>query len=766
MDGALRLEAAARVRARIAQIILGKDHTCVRLGGITLKPHQQSAVGRAEAALEEFGGVLLCDDVGMGKTFVATAIAGRFSHSLVVAPAALSSMWREALLTTETAADFVSFERLSRAASIDKWQAGHDLVIVDEAHHARNPLTRRFQRLATLARDGPVVLLTATPIHNRISDMVALLSLFLGSRARALTASELSRCVVRREHGEVATDVGIPTVTPTVHWQVSDDPVVVHELMALPPPLPVRDGGIGGALIGRGLVHQWASSEAALHEAVRRRIARAAALGASLESGTYPTARELETWTYSEGALQLGFPELLSSPAENAATLLDCVRLHSDALQAFRTRHISDHALDNERADILLEIRDAHPEARIVAFAQYAETVSALYSRLSATGRVAMLTARGGVVAGGRLTRDETLARFAPHALRVESPGRAEGIDLLLATDLLSEGVNLQDADVVVHLDVPWTAARMSQRVGRVARLGSMHQRVHVHLFRPPASAAALLGSELLVQQKWRAAKRAIGSSASAPFSDEGKTEAPTAPLESVPAKTEQLRGILERWRRSEPTGEPLGEAQSLGPRVASVRTTCSGFIAAVLVDEKPVLLSSLSSRVSTDLDSQIAACLACESDELKTDPADYQRVVSQIHAWFDHDLAAASAGVGVSRPRARKRVLNRIDATIERAPPHVRMSISRIAARARKIATSECGAALERELDLLAHSLQPDHEWLAAVADLGSRSTEERDTHPATLTLHAVLLLRERPERPDNPTPLRFRSPPGRGSP
>ena len=42
------------------------------------------------------------------------------------------------------------------------------------------------------------------------------------------------------------------------------------------------DGGLGGALIGRGLVHQWASSEAALREAIRRRVARAAALCASL----------------------------------------------------------------------------------------------------------------------------------------------------------------------------------------------------------------------------------------------------------------------------------------------------------------------------------------------------------------------------------------------------------------------------------------------------------------------------------------------------
>ncbi|HMH85130.1 MAG TPA: DEAD/DEAH box helicase family protein, partial [Gemmatimonadaceae bacterium] len=179
MDAPLRLESAPKVRSRIAQVVLGGDQTCARLGGITLRPHQQSAVGRAEAALEEFGGVLIGDDVGMGKTFVATAIARRYAQSLIVAPAALASMWRDALGMTRTPADFLSFERLSRAC-LDQSHAGHDLIVVDEAHHVRNRATRRYQRLAMLAREARVVLLTATPIHNRPAEMLSLLSLFLG----------------------------------------------------------------------------------------------------------------------------------------------------------------------------------------------------------------------------------------------------------------------------------------------------------------------------------------------------------------------------------------------------------------------------------------------------------------------------------------------------------------------------------------------------------------------------------------------------------
>jgi superfamily II DNA or RNA helicase len=738
VDGVLRLEPAPIVRARIAAIVLGAGQACARIGGITLKPHQQSAVARLEAALAEFGGVLLCDDVGMGKTFVATALAHQFSRTLVVAPAALGSMWRDSLATTETSADFVSFERLSRRDFPTALRSAYDLVIVDEAHHARNPATRRYRSLAKLTPDAAVLLVTATPIHNRTTDMSALLSLFLGSRARRLTDAELGRCVVRREQNELAPEFAIPTIARARHRNVLDNPGIVQELMSLPPPLPVRDGGLGGALIGRGLVHQWASSEAALHEAVRRRIAKAAALTASLESGNYPTARELQTWIYEDGALQLGFPELLSSPTDDAHALLVSVRSHSRALQTFYARHRSDAALDTQRAEILLEIRNAHPKAKIVAFAQYAETVSSFFSRLSASGRVAMLTARGGVVAGGRLTREEVLARFAPRALRAKSPSRAEQIDLLLTTDLLSEGVNLQDAEVVIHLDVPWTAARMEQRVGRVARMGSLHARVYVYLIRPPPSAAALLESERLVQRKWSAAKRTIGSSARAPFVRQVATEDERPALDSIPAKTERLRGILESWRRPDVTSKQ-SEAG-----VASVRASLSGFVAAVFVRDRPLLLASLAGYVSADLDAQLAACRICQGDELATRREDYEVAIKQIHAWFEHDLASASAGVAGSRSRARIQILNRIDSAIHDAPPHIRTARSEAASRARSLATSQLSAAAEAELESLAHSPLPDQEWLARVAELASTRQPSHPHLPARLEIHALLLMRE----------------------
>jgi len=722
-------------------------------------------VGRIERALEEFGGALLSDEVGMGKTYVAAAIARGYLRCLVVAPASLRQMWRQALDTTAIDADFVSFERLSRIRSGDGSDLGdssapahaYELLIIDEAHHARNPATRRFARLKELARNAKVLLLTATPIHNRREDLSTVLSLFLGSRANALTPAEFGRCVVRRAHEQLESMALIPRVLPTVTLQISDDPEIVRELMTLPEPIPIRDGGFCRGLIARGLVHQWASSEAALNEALRRRIARSLALIASLEAGTYPTERELRSWIFDDGALQLGFPELLSAPIADAAVLLASVRIHADALQRFRASHSASSSRDTKRADAIASLRATHPNAKIVAFAQYTETISVLFRRLMKAGGVAMLTARGARVAGGRLSRNEALARFAPLAVHAPPPSSAEAINLLLSTDLLSEGVNLQDADVVVHLDIPWTAARLEQRVGRVARMGSTHSAVSVYLIRPPATAAALLENEILVQRKWDIARRAVGSAATPPFPDDLPCEG-EAGVESVAHRTERLRSILDRWRRPDSSFidhragscateelEAMVSVQNDDVFIASIFSSQQGFLAAVSAAGKHDLLVSLDGKLSADLDSQIAAChLACGVDA-QTDRIECQAALQKIREWFDRESASGIAGLATSRAQLRKRLVARVDASIENAPPHSRNRRLQTAAKAREVAASPHSAAIEADLELLVRAHMPDDDWLAAIAQLDSARPESVRARADTpgLQIHALLLLR-----------------------
>jgi superfamily II DNA/RNA helicase len=149
----------------------------------------------------------------------------------------------------------------------------------------------------------------------------------------------------------------------------------------------------------------------------------------------------------------------------------------------------------------------AHTGIKVVAFSAFEDTVRALYRHLAPHERVCVLSAGGAVIASGRLSRAAVMAQFAPATTESLAAHAAERIDLLLTTDLLSEGVNLQQAAVVIHLDMPWTPARLAQRVGRVARLGSSHRRVHVYVFGPPASADTMLGVERRLRAKLDAAR-------------------------------------------------------------------------------------------------------------------------------------------------------------------------------------------------------------------------------------------------------------------
>src|SRR5690606_8363703 len=112
---------------------------------------------------------------GLGKTYVAIAVAAAARAPLIVAPASLRDMWRDALAAATVRAEWTSYERLSRGAM--PVTGPHDLVILDEAHHARTPTTRRYARLASLAAGARLLLLSATPIHNSLDDLTALFAL-------------------------------------------------------------------------------------------------------------------------------------------------------------------------------------------------------------------------------------------------------------------------------------------------------------------------------------------------------------------------------------------------------------------------------------------------------------------------------------------------------------------------------------------------------------------------------------------------------------
>jgi MoxR-like ATPase len=88
MDRPLTRVSGATARALIAQTWLARDADGT-LGSIALRAHQRDAIARARIALDSHGGTLIADDVGLGKTFIALALAAEARCPLVVGPAAL-----------------------------------------------------------------------------------------------------------------------------------------------------------------------------------------------------------------------------------------------------------------------------------------------------------------------------------------------------------------------------------------------------------------------------------------------------------------------------------------------------------------------------------------------------------------------------------------------------------------------------------------------------------------------------------------------------
>src|SRR5882762_9151297 len=163
-----------------------------------LAPHQVPAAERLSAIIARHGGALLADEVGLGKSYVALAVAlARGQPFTVVVPAVLVPQWR-ALLDRFAVADTQIITHESLSVSTVR-PSGRPTVIVDEAHRFRNPDTNRYRALARLVVGSHVLLVTATPIHNCAADLLHVLRLFLRDHALAALGLPSLRNAARRE---------------------------------------------------------------------------------------------------------------------------------------------------------------------------------------------------------------------------------------------------------------------------------------------------------------------------------------------------------------------------------------------------------------------------------------------------------------------------------------------------------------------------------------------------------------------------------------
>jgi superfamily II DNA or RNA helicase len=145
--------------------------------------YQHEAVLSAKRVLDEYGGVFLADVVGLGKTYMSALLALELGgRSLVIAPPHLldrnsPGSWPNVFGDFRVPqSDFESIGKLT--ALINRDLSKYDNIFIDEAHRFRTDSTATYAMLATICRGKRVVLVGATPLNNRPSDILAQIKLF------------------------------------------------------------------------------------------------------------------------------------------------------------------------------------------------------------------------------------------------------------------------------------------------------------------------------------------------------------------------------------------------------------------------------------------------------------------------------------------------------------------------------------------------------------------------------------------------------------
>ena len=583
---------------------------------------QRDGVVGAIDKLEQFGGCIIADSVGLGKTFEALAIIKyhelRNDRVLVLCPKRLRDNWtlycandrRNFLARDRFNYDILNHTDLSRdgglSGDIDlshvNW-GNYDLVVIDESHNFRNKRSprqggeTRYDRLMHwIVREGVktrVLMLTATPVNNRLADLrnqiafategndtaladhgvssinattqraqkqfnrwleldetertptrlvdmlgfdyFALLDRLTIARSRRHLEkyygdSETGRFPERLKPINVKPDVDLRGEFPSIR----DINAQIRRLnLAAYAPLRyilphkqeaydekystrLRRGGGTFRQLDReeSLVHllrvnvlkRMESSVASFALTVQRQLADVDALLARIED----QAGELEELDIADIDIEDSAFESLLVGRKVKVLLqdVDLVRWRQDLvedrnrLETLRAAaaHVTadrDAKLTELRATIERKCRDPinTGNRKVIVFTAFADTAEYLYDALAPWAQDRLGVQAALVTGAGRnratlpsLRRDlaSILTAFAPRTK--ERPGdlASEGeIDLLIATDCISEGQNLQDCDWLINYDIHWNPVRIIQRFGRIDRIGSPNERIQLVNFWP-----------------------------------------------------------------------------------------------------------------------------------------------------------------------------------------------------------------------------------------------------------------------------------------
>ena len=187
----------------------------------------------------------------------------------------------------------------------------------------------------------------------------------------------------------------------------------------------------------------------------------------------------------------------------------------TEILQQYGTWDAEKDAKLNALQELLTQ---THPDDKVLVFTQFADTVQYLTDALSER-RLTQIAA-----ATGSSANPTGLAwRFSPVSNNKRNRIKSEDeLRVLISTDVLSEGQNLQDCSIVVNYDLPWAIIRLVQRAGRVDRIGQTAENILCYSFLPAEGVERIINLRGRVRARLRQSAEVVGTD-EAFFEDDGE---------------------------------------------------------------------------------------------------------------------------------------------------------------------------------------------------------------------------------------------------
>lgn len=478
-------------------------------------------------ALRQREGVrlLIADDVGVGKTVEAALIAKELlerreiKRFAVLCPPHLCEQWQtelkdkfqidavilrtgtQATLDRHVPGDMSVYQYYPyQVISIDYIKADNrytvfasqapELVIVDEAHACASPegshlgqqLRHRLVRALAADKERNLILVTATPHSGKEGEFRSLLGLLKSefetgdweSDGRDEFRKELAKHFVQRKRGNIALWSGERTPFPerdavefpyelTAPYQGLYDEVLLFSSRLM---------SIATGTENQKRFRYWSAL------ALLRGIMSSPAAGALMLENRAGTARaEEDTGAPENGADNPHFERIETTDDELPTPVLENIEWSGGEKETFarfasRLRELEGEKLDVKVASCIVQIRKWHKDGCApIVFCRYIETAKYVAERIAAS------LGKSAVVECVTSEDPDEIRRARVNAMTPEAAGTKNRV--LVATDCLSEGINLQNLfDAVLHYDLPWNPNRLEQREGRVDRFGQTKPRI------------------------------------------------------------------------------------------------------------------------------------------------------------------------------------------------------------------------------------------------------------------------------------------------